>query len=367
MLTTFRNLLALNPGFERDHVLIVRADLRNARFPVSRLEQSFEEMRQRLAAIPGVRSASFSNQTPVNTGGQNAMIQVDGFQPQSRRDSIVMLNFTSPGFFATLGTPLLAGRDFDARDATGAGRVAVINETAARKYFSTLDVLGRSFRMGFPSPNLLVQVVGLVKDAKYRSLREDPRPIAYLPSAQDADIHPFINFELRAAGPAGNLAPAVKEAIAQVNPEISLEFRTLEAQVAESLTRERLMATLSGFFGGLALLLATVGLYGVISHNMARRRNEIGIRMALGAQPARVLRMAMGDVAIVVGIGLAAGLGVSLEVTKYVASFLYGVTATDPRMLLLAALVFAGAAGLAGFVPARRASLVDPMVALREE
>jgi predicted permease len=367
MLTTFWNLLALNPGFERDHVLIVRTDLRNARFPVSRLEQSFAEMRQRLAEIPGVRSASFSNQTPVNNAGQNAMIQVDGFQPKQRRDSLVMLNFTSPGFFATLGTPLLAGRDFDARDAMGSGRVAVINETAARKYFGTLDVLGRSFHLGFPAPNQLVQVVGLVKDAKYRSLREDPRPIAYLPSAQDADIHPFINFELRAAGLAENLAPAVKQAITQVNPQIALEFRTLEAQVAESLARERLMATLSGFFGGLALLLATVGLYGVISHNMTRRRNEIGIRMALGAERSRVLRMALGDVAVVVGLGLAAGLGASLVVTKYVASFLYGVKATDPRMLFLSALLFAAVAAIAGYLPARRASLVDPMVALREE
>jgi predicted permease len=367
MLSTFWNLLALNPGFERDHVLIVRTDLRNARFPVSRLEQSFEEMRQRLAEIPGVRSASFSNQTPINSAGQNAMIQVDGFQPKQRRDSLVMLNFTSPGFFATLGTPLLAGRDFDARDATGSGRVAVINETAARKYFGSLDVLGRSFRLGFPAPNQLVQVVGLVKDAKYRSLREDARPIAYLPSAQDADIHPFINFELRAAGPAGNLAPAVKQAIEQVNPQIALEFRTLEAQVAESLARERLMATLSGFFGGLALLLATVGLYGVISHNMARRRNEIGIRMALGADRSRVLLLALGDVAVVVGLGLAAGLGASLLVTKYVASFLYGVKATDARTLISAALLFAAVAAIAGYLPARRASLVDPMVALREE
>jgi putative ABC transport system permease protein len=367
MLATFRNLLALNPGFERDHVLIVQTDLRNARFPVSRLEQSFEEMRQRLAAIPGVRSASFSSQTPINRAGQNGVIQVDGYQPQSRRDSVVMLNYASTGFFATLGTPLLAGRDFNARDTSGASGVAVINESAARKYFGSLDVLGRSFLMGFPRAGRLFQVVGLVKDAKYRSLREESRPIAYLASAQDADIHPFINFELRTAGPAANLAPAVKQAMAQVNPQIALEFRTLEAQVAESLTRERLLATLSGFFGALALLLATVGLFGVISHNMARRRNEIGIRMALGAQRTRVLRMAMGDVAVVVGAGLAAGLGASLVVTKYLTSFLYGVTATDPRMLLLAVLIFAAVAGLAGFVPAYRASQVDPMVALREE
>jgi putative ABC transport system permease protein len=277
------------------------------------------------------------------------------------------LNYASPGYFSTLGTPLLAGRDFDARDSAGSGQVAVINETAARKYFHTLRVLGRSFRTGFPVPDQLVQVVGLVKDAKYRSLREESRPIAYLPATQESEIRPSINFELRAAGPAASLAPAVKDAIAQVNPQIALEFRTLEAQVAESLARERLMATLSGFFGGLALLLATLGLYGVISHNMARRRNEIGIRMALGAQRSRVLRMAMSDVALVVVVGLAAGLAASLAVTRYVASFLYGVTATDSRTLIFAALFFAAVAAFAGYWPARRASLVDPMVALREE
>jgi ABC-type antimicrobial peptide transport system permease subunit len=143
--------------------------------------------------------------------------------------------------------------------------------------------------------------------------------------------------------------------MAQVNPQIALEFRTLEAQVAESLARERLMATLSGFFGGLALLLATVGLYGVISHNMARRRGEIGIRMALGAERTRVLLMVMKDVALVVGVGLALGLVASLAVTRYIASFLYGVTATDARTLAAAIILFGAVAAAAGYLPARRA------------
>ena len=169
------------------------------------------------------------------------------------------------------------------------------------------------------------------------------------------------------AGPSTSVVSAVKESLAQVNLDIMLNFRTLTMQVEETLTRERLLATLSGFFGGLALLLATIGLYGVMSYNVARRRGEIGIRMALGAQQSRVLRMVLQEVAILIMIGLAVGLGAALATTRFVASFLYGVEPNDPWTLSLAAAVLALAAALAGFVPARRASNLDPMAALREE
>ena len=220
--------------------------------------------------------------------------------------------------------------------------------------------------MGYPLTDQLVEIVGVARDATYNKLGEEQRPIAYLPSAQDI-LGPYITFELRAAGSPANLAPAARAAIEKVNPAIVLEFRTLAVQVAESLARERLLATLSSFFGGLALLLAAVGLYGLISHNMARRRCEIGIRMALGAERRRIIRMAMGDVALVVSIGLAAGLGASLAVTRYIASFLYGVTATDARTLAAAVVFFGAVAAVAGYLPARRASRLDPMHALREE
>jgi ABC-type antimicrobial peptide transport system permease subunit len=242
--------------------------------------------------------------------------------------------------------------------------VAIVNQAAARKYFDTGNPVGRYYRTGRPVPNQLVKIIGVVKDAKYNSLRQEQPAIAYLPGASGGAS---TTFELRTAGPPANLAPAARAVMEKVNPAIALEFRTMAVQVAESLTRERLLATLSAFFGGLALLLAAVGLYGVISHNMARRRGEIGIRMALGAERTRVLRMVMGDVAIVAGIGLAAGLGASLAVTKYVASFLYGVTPTDARVLSSAALLFGVVAAIAGYVPARRASRLDPMNALREE
>jgi len=366
LLSTFRNLSTLDAGFDREHVLIVHTDLRNARYPKARLEAGFEEMRQRLASIPGVLSASFSNTTPVSGSTQNIAVEVEGYTPPSPLDSQMWVNYVSSNFFETLLTPLLAGRDFDQRDTASSAKVAIVNETAARKFFHTSNPVGRHYRMGYPVKDQLVEIVGVVKDATYNKLGEDQRAIAYLPSAQDI-LGPYITFELRAAGSPANLAPAARAAIEKVNPAIVLEFRTLAVQVAESLTRERLLATLSAFFGGLALLLAAVGLYGVISHNMARRRCEIGIRMALGAERRRILRMAMGDVALVVAIGLAAGLGASLAATRYIASFLYGVTATDARTLAAAALFFGLVAAVAGYVPARRASRLDPMNALREE
>jgi putative ABC transport system permease protein len=366
LLSTFWNLSTLDAGFDRERVLIVRTDLRNARYPKARLEAGFEEMRQRLASIPGVLSASFSNITPISGSTQNILVAVEGYTPPSPRDAQMWVNYVSQDFFETLGTPRLAGRDFDRRDTTDSAKVAIVNETAARKFFHTANPVGRRYRMGYPAMDQWVEIVGVVKDATYNKLGEKRRPVAYLPSAQDI-LGPYITFELRAAGSPASLAPAARAAIERVNPAIVLEFRTLAVQVAESLARERLLATLSAFFGGLALLLAAIGLYGVISHNMARRRCEIGIRMALGAQRTRVLRMVMKDVTLVVGVGLVAGLGASLAVTRYIASFLYGVTATDARTLAAAALFFGVVAAVAGYVPARRASRLDPMNALREE
>jgi ABC-type antimicrobial peptide transport system permease subunit len=211
-----------------------------------------------------------------------------------------------------------------------------------------------------------------VKDAKYETLREEIPPTAYRAWTQDrpgmAAPSPFTNFELRsAAGAPADLIPGVKAAMEEVNRDITLQFTTLARQVDESLTRERLLATLSGFFGALALLLATIGLYGVMAYNVARRRNEIGIRMALGAEQSRVLRMVLGEVALLIGIGLVIGLGAALATTRFVASFLYGIKSNDPWTLSLAAGVLALVAALAGFLPAHRASRLDPMTALREE
>jgi putative ABC transport system permease protein len=213
-----------------------------------------------------------------------------------------------------------------------------------------------------------VEIVGVMRDAKYGALREETLPTAYVSASQDATPQESITFEVRAAtGSPTALISAVKSAIADVNRDVSLQFKTLAVQIDESLARERLLATLSGFFGGLALMLAMIGLYGVMSYNVARRRNEIGIRMALGAEQARVLRMVLGEVAILIAIGVAIGLGAAIGTTRFVESFLYGMKPNDPWTLSVAAGMLALVAALAGFLPARRASRLDPMSALRDE
>ena len=363
MLRTFGKLASVDAGFERDHVLLVRTDLRNARHPSDELPAAFEDMRVRLKALPGVISTSFSDVTPISGSSSNISIEVEGFVAKSRRDSVAYTNRVSRGFFETFSTPLLQGRDFDPHDVGGAPMVAIVNEALAKKFFSGANPVGRYFRTNLFKPGPPIQVIGLVRDAKYRNLREEALPTFYTPLAQEEHFYPFTTFELRGIGDVASLVPAEKSAIADVNPDVTVEFRTLAVQVAESLSRERLLATLSGFFGALALLLATVGLYGVMSYSVARRTNEIGIRMALGAEQARVLRM----VSVLIGVGLAAGAAAALASTRFVASLLYGVTPNDPITLALAAAVLASVAAFAGYLPAHRASRLDPMTALREE
>jgi predicted permease len=366
MLTTFVHLETLNPGFEREHVLLVGVDLRNGHYPPTRRGAVFEEMLERLRALPGVRSASSSALTPIDNSLFDSHVQIEGYTPKSEEDTDVYFNNVSGRFFETLGTDLIAGRDFNKYDTPESPRVSIVNQTLAKRFFAGQNPIGRRFREEFDDG--LVEIIGVVKDAKYISLREHIHPTAYLAASQEAKPDQSTTFELRvAAGPPTAVIPAVKSSIAEINRDVSLEFKTLALQVAESLSRERLLATLSGFFGGLALLLAMIGLYGVMSYNVTRRRNEIGIRMALGAEPGRVLRMVMGEVALLIGIGLMVGLGAALATTRLLASFLYGTTPNDPLTLSLAVALLAGVASLAGYLQARRASRLEPLTALREE
>jgi predicted permease len=276
------------------------------------------------------------------------------------------MNEVMDGFFETLGTRVLAGRTFDERDVRGSPGVAIVNEKLAAHFFGTTDVIGREFRIANES-SPLYQVIGVVENAKYESLREEPQPIAYLAWSQSEDRAFSMTFALR--GPAGTvaLADAVEEIARRADPSMSLTFNTLQRQIADSLTRERVLALLSGFFGALALLLAMIGLYGIMAYNVARRRNEIGIRMALGSARSRVLRMVLGEASWLIGIGLVLGMVLAWAGTRLVASFLFGLSPHDATTFVASAALL-GCAGLAACaLPAWRASRVEPMSALREE
>ena len=368
LLGTFRKLVTLDPGFRRDGVLIVSVNLRNAGYGPDRYGVVHRDLLDRFRALPGVQAAAASVITPISGSSWNDYIRVDGFTPKGADDALAYFNQATDGFFAAMGTPLLAGRDFDARDRLGAQSVAIVNEALARKFFKGTSPLGKDYRLvQHDSLSAPIQIVGVVKDAKYKELREETLPTAYLPLSQDSVQSPYANYVLRTAGAPSSLAPGVKALVAEVNRAIALELTPLSQQVDASLARERLLATLSGFFGALALLLATIGLYGTLSYSVARRRSEIGVRIALGAGRERVMRLVLGEVVRMVIVGIALGAVAAFFSTRVMTSFLFGLSASDPATVVGSATILTVVGLAAGALPAWRAARVDPIAALREE
>ncbi|MGH9938483.1 MAG: FtsX-like permease family protein, partial [Blastocatellia bacterium] len=286
---------------------------------------------------------------------------VPGYTPPSGEEPYVHYMQVYPNAFATLGQPLLAGRDFSPRDDQQAPRVAVINESMARHFFGAENPIGRRFNSG-------VEIIGVVKDAKYRDLREQERPMFYIPFAQPGSDRAQMTLLVQAVGDPVTLAAALQREARALDPVMPMfQAETLAAQLDASLVRERLVATLSSVFGLLALVLACIGLYGVMAYDVAQRTHEIGIRMALGASAGRVARMALGETLWLVGIGLVIGLGAALAATRWVKNLLFGLQPHDPLTIGLAVLVLLVVAAIAGYLPARRASRIDPMVALRHD
>jgi ABC-type antimicrobial peptide transport system permease subunit len=246
--------------------------------------------------------------------------------------------------------------------------VAVINETMAWRFFQDPQPLGKHFHiMPSSGEGQIYEVIGVVADTKYESVDEETLPIAYLPLRQESDVWANTRFQIRTAGLPNALVPMVTSAIADLNPTISVEYTTLADDVAISLARPRVLAILAGFFGAVALLLATIGLYGTLSYRVTSRRNEIGVRLALGAKRTQVVTMVLSEVGRLTVVGIVVGAGVTLASTRVLDAFLFGVTATDPMTLVLSAVALAVVALAAGALPAWRAARLDPMVALREE
>jgi putative ABC transport system permease protein len=365
---SLRRLATEDPGFRPDGVLLVSADLSRSALPEAQLGPVRAALLERYRAIPGVADASASEMTPVGNSTWNDELVVDGFTPNKPEDALAWFNSVSAHYFSTMQTRRLLGRDFDASDTKESPKVAIVNEALARKFFGTTNALGRRIRtrMG-DSLSAPLTVVGVVENAKYQSLREDPSPTVYVAMSQAAPSG-VLTAELRTAGgDATALAPAARAAVASVDPRIVVEFTTLSNQLASSISRERLLAVLSGVFGAVALALATLGLYGVMAYSVARRTTEIGVRQALGADRGRVVRMVLADVARVVLVGGVAGLAGAAFVGRPMESLLFRTRPVEPLVLAGVAGLLGLVALLAGLFPARRASRVAPMSALREE
>jgi putative ABC transport system permease protein len=370
---TFRNLSQVNPGFTPERVLTVLVALRATGMPPEQYATTTRRVRERIASIPGVERVSGGQLSPVGGSSWNNLIVLDGVRPNLAKGegierSLSWFNEVTPGYFATIGTRLLAGRDFDAGDVPGAPRVAIVNDAFVRKFFGDANPLGRRFQV--PAGDTLAEpltIVGVVENSKYRTLREEVQPIVYQAESQPEEPASQMWMFVRTAGNPAALAGPIRDAVREIHPAIALEFLPLARQLAESLRRERLLAVLSGLFGALALGLAMLGLYGVMAYAVVRRRTELGVRLALGASRAQVVRLILGEVMRIVVVGVLVGGAGAIAATKVTTAFLYGVQRTDPGVYVVSALMLAAVAIAAGWVPAWRASRVDPLKALREQ
>jgi putative ABC transport system permease protein len=368
-LKSFQNLATLDIGFDRDNVVLVGANLKPTHIPPDLRLPTYDQIEARLRVIPGVVSASRSSNTPISGFTWNNAITPDSPNPPKGDDALAYLNFISPGYFETLRTPRVTGRNFTDRDTKNAPQVAIVNQTLARRFFPALDPVGRTFKIDTHpgQPAHPVQIVGVVKDAKYESLREDTHPTAFFPISQIPELDEHESFELRTSIAMPAITSAVQSAVAGVNKEISLDFHTLSGQVDDSLVRDRLLATLSTFFGALALLLAMIGLYGTFSYLVTQRQKEFGVRMALGARLNSIVGLVLREVAAVLAGGVAAGVCIALVSTGPLQKMLFELGARDALTIVAATGVLSAVAFIAAYLPARRAARVDPMVALREE
>jgi predicted permease len=359
---SLRNLIRVNPGFDRENVLLASIDPLSAGFPSGRMPELYRKLTTRLEQIPGVKSAAVAMCGLFSGCRAFAGIEILGYQKRPGDEILVQENRVTPGYFRTVGIRLIAGRDFDSRDRPDSPRVAVVNETMARRFWPSGNAIGQRF--GYDKPDM--EIIGVVSDARVNDVREAVSPMAYYPLFQ-AVVHAGA-VHVRASADAQSLAPAIRTAIAEIEPELPLEgVTTIDEQVRGNLLQEHLVARLTGAFAALAVALACVGLYGVMAHGVARRTGEIGVRMALGASRPSILWMVLAETLIVLAAGVAVGIPVALACARLVAELLFGLPGHDVATLGAAAAILFAVGTMAGSIPALRASRVDPAVALRTE
>jgi predicted permease len=364
---TLINLQRIPTGFNQENAMLFKVDTSATGYKQKdpKLPALLREVEDKVKTIPGVQAASFAYFTFHQGSWTSPAFSREQPDVSPDRDSL-RNNIVGPDFFAAMGIPLVQGRGFGPQDTASSQKVAVVSESMAQLFFPSGSPVGKRFGIDGPDSTEAIEVIGVVKDAKYGDLTETASPIAYYPYSQLPDV--LGNLVVRFSGPASAVVPQVRQTIKQINRNLPIDdVVTLSDHVGRSLVQQKLVARLASFFGLLALLLACVGLYGVMSYGVARRTNEIGIRMALGAQNLSVLWLVLREALLLVVIGLVAGVLASLALTKTAESLLYELKPNDPLTIALATFVLTAVALIAGYLPARRAARVDPMVALRDE
>ncbi len=360
---TLFNLSRVDIGFRPENVLLFRMQPPHTRYPHPKDLALYRRIEEGLASLPIVESVALSAEPLLSHDMSNSYFIPDG-QPKDAKRESADVNYVGQDFFSTLGIPIVAGRGFNESDTESGPKVAVINRALAKKFFPKTDPIGKTFDSGH------IQVIGIAADAKYDDLRDEDPPTFYAPyrQAPEGEMDGGPTFELRLKTTPDGALPAIRGAVTAIDKDIPLlDVRTQMQQIDDILSQERLFATLTGAFGVVALVLACIGIYGVMAYNVARRTNEIGIRLALGARSSQVLGMVLREASWLAVVGIAIGLGSALWLTRFLATLLYGLKPNDPLTLIGAALLLLGTAVAAGWTPAWRASRVQPMEALRHE
>jgi len=373
---SLRNLQTLDPGFRTENLLVFSVDPVMNGYSPERSRQFYKEFQQLMAAIPGVKSVGFAAMGLLENNEWDSTMTIEGYASKPGENMSPYCNAISPGYFAAMEIPLILGRDFNNKDegvapeakSWGGFRVAIANEKFVKRYFGDTDPIGRHIGFGGdPGTKTPIEIVGVVRDAKYTDLRaEIPRQL-FFPYLESTYVGEITTYARSTADPQ-QVFQAIRATVRRLDANLPVyKLRTVEQQMDRSLLNERLIATLSSFFGLLATVLAIVGLYGVMAYTVSRRTREIGIRMALGAVSGNVVWLVMREVVTLVAIGVAIGLPVAWGLSRLVQAQLFGITPNDPATLALATALLAMVACAAGSIPALRATRVDPLSALRYE
>jgi predicted permease len=366
LLRSLQNSAAFDPGFKTDNLLLAQLDLRRHGYSREQGQTFSRQSIERLKSLPGARAVTLAAVVPLGEGRETRGYRIPGHVPPDG-DSFFSIGYNNvgPDYFVTMGIPILRGRDFDALDAQpGARPVAIINETMARRFWPNTDAVGHNIQPGGNNPPM--EIIGVAHDIKYYSLAEEPQPYVYTNTTQV--YTPYMTLHLRSAGDPKTVANAVRKEIERLDPNIAITRLTTFAELRQTpLFPSRAMAIVSSLFGLLALLLAAVGIYGITSYTVGQRTREFGIRIALGAQRGDIFRLIVGQGVVITLIGVGVGLIAALALTKFLSNQLFGVSPTDPLTFALVALLLTLVASLACWRPARRATNVDPILALRSE